>query len=135
MPKPATPATPAPKQKTLSEVAADSLSALFQALNEHVPTEHMPDIEQAFSAYRSALDELHEKHVEEREDEARAEGRNDGVEDGRESAREERRKRYGGIHSGQVRIDTIETLRRLENDARDPFQSRAWQAIADAVEG
>ena len=129
--------TPVPTQKpkTLAEVVDEKHAELFQTLNASVHAESMPAVEKALGAYLNAQEDWYEKHIEEREDEARAEGRNDGIEDGRESAREEERQRYGGIHSGQVRINVLETSRRLEHDERDPFQSRAWQAIADAVEG
>ena len=102
----------------------DAIAALGPAQSENITS--------LLNAHLSALTEhdleIREAAVKDAQDESFEEGKSDGYEDGHREA-------LARISpSGQARIDMLATLRRLENDATCPFQSKHYRAIADLVE-
>lgn len=112
--------------------AESAFANLQSALKAVLQPDQLANIESMLDAYLSCLSDVENERIEDERMEAASKGYESGKEDGYDEGRADALEDISP--DGQARIDVIASLRRLENEARCPFEMRTYQAIADIVE-
>lgn len=120
-----------PKRTNRQDMEQQARANLMTAIDEH-PTE-TDTIASYLDAYIIHVESRCEREAEDDLESAKSASYEHGNEDGYERGHAEA---LGDISvGGQTRLNVLATLRKLDSEARCPFESRAWLAMADAVEG